>query len=125
VPAERQYRLEEDDRIFDFLEVPPSGEALMPVFHVRSGREKRFVEYFSATYGSMMELLSISDAEALGLFGADGIAPAARVRLGNFLGIAHEPMAFLYDPPDKKPKVIAAFHGGLQPSSIRVPLFIV
>ncbi|HUX20966.1 MAG TPA: alkaline phosphatase family protein, partial [Spirochaetia bacterium] len=125
VPADRQFRLEQDDRMLDFLEVPPSGEALMPLFHVKAGREKRFSEFFAATYGNLMELLSVSDAEALGLFGPDGISPITRSRLGTFLGISNEPMVLLYDPPGKKPKPIVAFHGGLQPDAIRVPLFIV
>lgn len=125
IPAEAQVRLENDNRIFDFLECPPTGESIMPIFHVSSGKERRFEEAFSSAYGSHMELITIPDAEALGLFGADGIAAATRARLGSFIGIAHEPMALIYDPPGKRPKEIAAFHGGLQPTSMKVPLFIV
>lgn len=125
VPVERQIRLENGSRILDFLDCPPSGEAIMPIFHVSSGKERRFDEAFSSAYGSLMELITVPDAEALGLFGADGIAPATRARLGSFIGIAHEPLALIYDPPGKRPKVMAAFHGGLQPTSMSVPLFIV
>lgn len=125
IPAEDQIRLENGNRIFDFLECPPTGEAVMPIFHVKPGSERHFEESFSSAYGSRMELITISDAEALGLFGADGIAPATRPRLGTFIGIAHEPMALIYDPPGKRPKEISAFHGGLQPTCLKVPLFIV
>jgi len=34
-------------------------------------------------------------------------------------------MALIYDAPGRRPKEIAAFHGGLQPMSMQVPLFIV
>lgn len=125
VPPERQFQLEEGDRMLDFLEVPPSGEALMPVFHIKPERERRFEEHFASSFGTLMELLSISDAEALGLYGADGIDPVARRRLGNFIGISYEPLVFLYTPPRKKPSKIVAFHGGLHPGSMQVPLFIV
>lgn len=125
VPPERQVRLETGNRILDFLEAPPSGEPLMPIFHVKPGKERAFDEHFSSSFGSLMELISISDVEALGLFGADGIAAVTRSRLGTFIGIAHEPMVLMYDPPGRRPKEMVAFHGGLQPSSMQVPLFIV
>lgn len=124
VPAERQIGIEDTDRMLDYLEAPPSGEPLMPVFHVKPGREKRFEERFASSYGSLMELISIPDAEALGLYGADGIDVAARRRLGSFIGIGPEPLAFLYHPSRDQEAREVAFHGGLHPATMRVPLFV-
>lgn len=125
VPPERQIQIETGDRMLDYLDVPPSGEPLMPVFHVKSGREKRFEEHFASSFGSMMELLSVSDAEALGLYGPEGIDSAVRRRLGSFIGIAPDPLAFTYHSPRVQEAREAAFHGGLHPATMQVPLFIV
>lgn len=125
VPPESQIQVENGDRMLDYLEVPPSGEPLMPVFHVKPGREKRFEEHFASSYGSKMELISISDAEALGLYGSDGIDPAVRRRLGNFIGIGLEPLAFIYRSPRGQEVHEVAFHGGLHPATMQIPLFIV
>ncbi len=124
VPPERQLHLSEEDPLLRYLVAPPAGEAAMPIFHVRPGLEKKFEEFFTSSYGALMQLVSISDAEALGLFGADGISPVMRSRLGNFIGIASEPVALEYLAPGQKPKNHLAFHGGLQPDVMRVPLFI-
>ncbi len=125
VPEESQYRLDANDRMLDFLECPPSGEAVMPIFHVKPGQERRFAEHFESSFGDRIELISFSDVEALGLFGPDGIASRTKDRLGTFLGISRVPLAFLYDPPGKRSKPMVAFHGGLLPEAMRVPLFIV
>ncbi len=124
VPTTRQFVLADGDPMLKYLEVPPSGEPAMPVFHVRPGQERKFEEFFSSSYGAFMELLSVSDAEALGLFGSDGISVTMRSRLGDFIGIAAEPMVFLYEAPGQKPSGLVAYHGGLQPEVMRVPLFL-
>lgn len=124
IPAERQFLLGDEDPMLRYLLAPPSGDPAMPVFHVREGLEKKFEEYFVSSYGAQMQLVSISDAEALGLFGAEGISPVMRARLGNFIGISSAPVALLYLAAGKNPDNHVAFHGGLQPEVMRVPLFI-
>ncbi len=124
VPSGRQFHLSEEDPLLRYLVAPPAGEAAMPVFHVREGLEKKFEEFFTSSYGALMQLISIPDAEALGLFGADGISPVMRARLGNFIGIASEPVALEYLASGQESKNHLAFHGGLQPEVMQVPLFL-
>ncbi len=124
VPTDRRVHLTEDHPMLGYLSVAPSGEAAMPIFHVREGRERQFEEFFATSYGTVMELLSISDVEALGLFGNDGISSLTRRRLGNYIGIAVDPFVMIFDGPGDHSGDFVAFHGGLQPEAMAVPLFV-
>ncbi|HUZ16743.1 MAG TPA: alkaline phosphatase family protein [Spirochaetia bacterium] len=124
VPENRRLHIHDGHPMLNYLEFVPSGEPATPIFHVREGQEHQFEDYFDTSFGSVMELLSISDGEALGLFGPDGISPVTRRRLGNYVGISADPFVMLYEAPGTEPLNHIAFHGGLQPQTMRVPLFV-
>src|SRR5207237_3856376 len=56
VPREHQTLLFTGDPLLDLLVVPPSGDARMPVFHVRDGARPAFAEQFRQRFGDRMFL---------------------------------------------------------------------
>ena len=106
--------------------VPPTGDARMPIFHVKEGQIRAFVELFHQRYGDRMVLLSIEQVERMELLGLGPIAPLARRRFGDFIAFPHRPATLAFYPPGKPPgELYLAVHGGLSPQEMKVPLCIV
>jgi predicted AlkP superfamily pyrophosphatase or phosphodiesterase len=126
VPKPDQALLFEGDEMLQMLVAPPTGDARMPIFHLREGRRQAFVELFQQRYGDRMVLLEIEQAERMELFGPGPMSPAARRRFGDFIAFPHRPATLAYHPPGKPPgELYLAVHGGLSPQEMEVPLCIV
>ena len=126
VPAPDQTILRDTDPLLDALVVPPTGDARMPVFHLREGKKADFLEIFRQRFADQMTLVSVDDAERLELFGPGPLSITARRRFGDYIAFPHRPVTLGYHPPTKPlGKLYLAVHGGLSPEEMLVPLCIV
>ena len=120
-----QTLLEASDPLIELLEVPPSGDARMPIFHVRDGRLAEFQQQFTDRFDDRVLLLGTDEAEHLRLFGPGPLSPLTRRRFGDFVGIAYRPATISYHPPGKPVgNLYVAVHAGLSPQEMLVPLVI-
>ena len=125
VPRADQTLLIPGDPLLDLLAVPPSGDARMPIFHVRNERGPAFREAFCARFGDEMLLVDIESAERLELFGPGPLTALARRRFGDFIGVPFKPAALAYHPPNKPVgNLYLAVHAGLSPQEMEIPLIV-
>jgi hypothetical protein len=123
VPHEQQTLLMSGDPLLELLVVPPTGDARMPIFHVRDGQGPAFAEAFHARFADRFILASIAEAQRLELFGPGELSPVARRRFGDFVGFPYRPAALSFHPLNKPPShIYKAIHAGLSPEEMRVPL---
>ena len=125
VPRAEQTLLLHGDPLLDLLAVPPSGDARMPIFHVRNERGGQFAGAFRERFGDSMILVGIEEAERLELFGPGPLTGVARRRFGDFIAFPFRPAALAYHPPNKPVgSVYLAVHAGLSPQEMRIPLCV-
>jgi hypothetical protein len=125
VPKPDQALLQVGDSLLELLKHPPSGDARMPIFHVREGSREPFVEAFNERFGDRFALTDVNEAERLELFGPGPIAPAIRNRFGDYIGVACRPATVAYHPPHKPlGDLYLAVHAGLSPEEMRVPVCV-
>jgi len=126
VPKPDQSLLFAGDALLEMLLAPPTGDARMPIFHVKEGQRRPFVELFQQRYGDGMVLLSIEQVEQMELLGPAPIAPAAKRRFGDFIAFPTRAATIAFHPPGKPPgELYLAVHGGLSPQEMKVPLCMV
>ena len=125
VPVNDQTLLLAGDPLLETLIVPPTGDARMPIFHVRPGADGAFRDEFDRRFGDRMVLLSVDEAERMELFGPGPFGPVARRRFGDYVGIAFRAATLSYHPPEKPlGHLHVAVHAGLSPEEMRVPLWV-
>jgi predicted AlkP superfamily pyrophosphatase or phosphodiesterase len=125
VPRASQILLKRGDPMLDLLQVPPTGDARMPVFHVKPGRRDAFVEMFHRRAADSMVLLTIAQVEAMELLGPGMLSKLARSRFGDFIAFPIQPVSMGYFPPDKsESELYAGLHAGLSPDEMLVPLCV-
>ncbi len=125
VDHRRHTVIDRESELMRYLDYPPSGEATVPLFHVKSGLETEFVDAFEASdAGSSFVLLDSERAEEIELFGPAPFSDAMRRRIGTFVGIATEPAMLDYVPPGEKPLTMVGAHGGLRADEMRIGLFV-
>jgi hypothetical protein len=126
VPPEHQTLLFHGDPLLDLLAVPPSGDARMPVFHLRPGRQDAFIHQFNERFADRMFLLDLNQAQRLELFGPGPPSPRAKLHFGDFVAIPHRPATLAYHPPDRPlGHLYLAVHAGLSPQEMQVPVCLV
>jgi len=126
VPKAEQTLLMQEDPLIQTLRVPPTGDARMPIFHVKEGQRRAFVELFQQRFGERMVLLDIDRVEQMELLGPKPIAPNARRRFGDFIAFPTRAATVAFHPPGKPPgELYLAVHGGLSPQEMKVPLCMV
>lgn len=126
VPRDDQQFLFPGDPMLELLQVPPTGDARMPVFHVYQNGKDAFVEQFLTRFGDRMHLVSTGEAERLELFGPGTFSEHARPHFGDFIAFPFRPATLSYHPSDKPPEhVFLAVHAGLSPQEMWVPLCVV
>lgn len=125
VPRADQTLLFDKDPLLEMLVVPPTGDARLPIFHVRDGRHGDFVRAFRERFGDRMLLLETDEAGRMQLFGPGGFSPSVRGRFGDFVGIAYQAATLAYHAPDKPVgELFKAVHAGLSPQEMQVPLCV-
>lgn len=125
VPAARQALLTADDPLIETLKVPVSGDARMPIFHVREGRHAEFLGRANDRFGDRIAFVPTEVAERMELFGPGRIADGARGRLGDFVGFPFERATLAYHPSNKPiGHLFKAVHAGLSPQEMWVPLSV-
>ena len=126
VPAPDQTLLRSGDPFLELLTVPPSGDARMPIFHLKPGSHDAFVETFMQRFGSSMILVETDHADALRLFGPEPMTTQVRRRFGDFIAFPIKPATLAYLPPEKQPgHLFFSVHAGLSPDEMHVPLCVV
>jgi hypothetical protein len=120
--------LTDDDSMLAMLRVPPTGDARMPIFHVKAESRGDFIELFAERYGDRMILLETGEAERLELFGPGRMAEIVRPRFGDFIAIAYRRATLAYAPVAGAGAAPTApyigQHAGLSPEEMRVPLCV-
>lgn len=125
VPKPDQTLLMSDDPMLQMLHVPPSGDARLPIFHLRPSRHDEFVASFHARFGDRMLLVPTDEVERLELFGAGPCSVAARPRFGDYVGVPFRPATLSYHSPTKPlGELYVAVHAGLSPEEMLTPLVI-
>lgn len=116
------------DPMLAMLRVPPTGDARMPIFHVKPDRHEPFVDLFGARYGDRMILLETEEAERLELFGPGPMTERVRLRFGDFIAIPYRRATLAYATVSLPGAAPAApyigQHAGLSPEEMRVPLCV-
>lgn len=125
VPESAKAILEPDDPLLASLIVPPTGEARVPMFHVRPGQHEAFAARFRDRFGDRFALLSIAEVEALGLFGPGALSPIARGRIGDFLALSAGPDILLYlGAGPRGAETLRGYHAGLTAAEMEIPLIL-
>ncbi len=125
VDDRRHTTIDRNSELMRYLEYPPSGEATVPVFHVKSGLEDEFADAFAASEaGSSFTLLESERAGALELFGPTPFSDAMRRRLGTYIGIATEAALLDYVAAGRQQLSVRGAHGGLRADEMRIGLFV-
>ena len=113
------------DPLLDLLQVPPSGDARLPLFHVKEGKREQFEAAFRERYGEQFALLDMRDAERLEIFGPAPMSPKARAHFGDYVAIAFQAAMLDYMPRGRTPaNAYFAQHAGLSPQEMLVPLIV-
>ncbi len=124
-PDERKHLLLEDDPIVEALQVPPSGEPRVPMFHVRTGARAAFLAEFRERFSEHFALITPEEVDELALFGPEPLSRVARSRIGDFIGIAPGPDVLVYRAKRaESATTMLGFHAGLTPEEMRIPLVL-
>jgi hypothetical protein len=121
IPAGGQRIITDGDAMLAHLVCPPAGEPRVPVFHVRDGHVDAFAEAFRRDHGEEWALLSIDDAQGLGLFGPRDFSDVSRLRFGDFVAVSGSAVEMAHGI---KPEGLHGSHGALTPSEMRIPLVL-
>jgi hypothetical protein len=125
VPRSQQTLLMQGDPLLALLKAPPTGDARLPIFHVREGKAAAFVEQFHARFEQGMILLETKRAEEMQFFGPGPMSPTARARFGDYIGIAYRPATIAFHPPGKPVgELYLAVHAGMSPQEMEVPVCV-
>ena len=125
VPTANQTLLFSGDPLLELLLVPPTGDARMPVFHVRPGHRPEFTRQFLDRFGDRMALLETDEVERMELLGPGRFSEHARPHFGDFIAFPLVPATLAYHPPTKPlGHLFLAVHAGLSPQEMWVPLCV-
>lgn len=125
VRIEKQTLLLSGDSLLEVLQVPPTGDARMPIFHVLPEERESFVHQARERFGDRMILLSTDEVEAMELLGPGKLSETTRRRLGDFIGVPFRPATLAFHPANKPMgHLFKAVHGGLSPQEMWVPLSV-
>jgi hypothetical protein len=125
VPKAEQTLLMHDDPLIQVLRVPPTGDARMPIFHVREGMSGDFVDQFESRFEEKMVLVKTDEVEELEMFGPKPMSAISRPRFGDFVAIPFKPATISFHPPNKPlGHLYLAVHAGMSPQEMLVPLCV-
>lgn len=124
-PADQSFLLP-GDPLLDLLVVPPTGDARMPVFHLREHARSAFADLFLERFGDRMCLLPTDDAERMEIFGPGPFSARAKPRFGDVIAFPYRAATLAFHGSDKPiGKLFHAVHAGLSPQEVWVPACVV
>jgi predicted AlkP superfamily pyrophosphatase or phosphodiesterase len=123
----KRHQVRMSDPLLEYLRYPPSGDARVMYLHLKEGAEDAVRQYFRRRFGGLFWLITVDEAEAIGLFGPGCIAAPGRQRFGDVIAISRGRDVIEYRPPGNSGRIMeeAAQHSGLTPEEMRIPLIIV
>jgi hypothetical protein len=126
-PVTAKHHFKPSSDLFGTLRWGPSGDDRLLYFHLQDSAEARFRELIKAHYGDRFFLISVDEAEQIELFGPGPISPVVRERFGDLLLISSGPDVIEYVLAGQIGKRVDlnAYHSGLSPAEMRVPLIVV
>jgi hypothetical protein len=121
-----RHQVRMSDPLLAYLRYPPSGDARVMYLHLKEGAEDGVRRHFHRRFGDLFWLITIDEAEAIGLFGPGCIATPARQRFGDLIAISRGRDVIEYRPPGNNGRIMeeASQHSGLTPEEMRIPLII-
>ena len=123
-PLDRMTVLDDSDPLIRCLRFPPTGEPVVPIFHVLPGRQREFEELFRSRLGEWFCLLRPQEVEEMGLMGPEPLGEAMFRRLGDLVGVATEPADLRYHLRGRPRHIHLGIHAGLTPAEMLVPLIV-
>ncbi len=125
VPHDNQIEIFDGDPLLDLLEVPPTGEGRLPLFHVLAQDRGAFETMFEDRFSDRFALVSIEEAEQISLFGPGPMRAEARARFGQYCALPLENHTLAFLPPAIPPRSSPiGRHGALTPAEMMVPLIV-
>ncbi|MBN1434183.1 alkaline phosphatase family protein [Candidatus Fermentibacterales bacterium] len=124
VPSGKRFMLTADDPLLARLHSWPSGEPVVPIFHVLEGREDEFAKGFCDRTRGAFCLLTPEEVEELSLLGPGCFPGPLRQRLGTMVGLAREPAALLVRHEGDTVWQHVGYHAGLSEAEMYVPLVV-
>jgi hypothetical protein len=125
VPEGKQALLTKGDPLVELLAVPISGDARMPVFHVKEGKKREFLAQVEGRFGEGIAFVATEEAEEMELFGPGKIGEGVTERFGDFVGFPFARATLAYHPPEKPVgHLFKAVHAGLSPEEVWVPVCV-
>ena len=114
------------DPLTGLLEHEPSGDSRVVYFHVREGKQAEFEERFRDRFGERFFLITVDEAEDMGLLGPGRLSDETRQRLGSFVAVSLGADVFLYrwQSRSAEGELHVGYHSGLSPSEMLVPLIV-
>ena len=125
VPHDNQIEIFDGDPLLELLEVPPTGEGRLPLFHVPDHDRGAFEAMFAERFNDRFALVSIQEAEEITLFGPGPMSAESRARFGQYCALPLENHTLAYLPPTIPPRSSPiGRHGALSPAEMLVPLIV-
>jgi hypothetical protein len=126
-PVASRHGIKPSDELFTALRFGPSGDDRVLYFHLRPGSEDRVRQRIKARYGARFLLLTVEEAESIQLFGPAPIPPGLRDRFGDLILLANGQDMIESAPGGRvgRRADLNAFHSGLSPEEMRVPLIVI
>lgn len=123
IEERHHFTFRDSDDLAKCLLAGQTGEGTTPVFHVRN--EDAFLNAFAAHPASEhFTLYRPEELAAMELYGPVALSEPMRAHLGDYVGIATDPVLLEYVAPGRNPIKHIGVHGGLRPAEIEVPLFL-
>ncbi len=118
-PLGQAVRLLDQPTLQDGLLMPPSGDARAAYFYTWAHRTAKVRQYIEQHLSRQLVVIDSKTALTGGLFGAGGITPEARTRIGDTIVIARGNAALLRG--DEEDSILGR-HGGLTADEMLIPL---
>ncbi len=125
-PVSARHAIKPSPELFSLLRFASSGDDRVLYFHLRDGSAERLRERLKGQFGDRFLLISVDEAEEHGLFGPGPLAANVRERFGDVVLISSGVDVIEYVPTARVGRRVDlnAFHSGLSPEEMRVPLVI-
>lgn len=121
------HEIQPSDDLTRCLVTEPWGDSRGTSWRVRPGHEAAFERAFQDRFGSRFYLITVDEAESLGLYGPGRLSSLTRRRLGSYISISKGADSIWYRAPkakkEEEPRMVA-HHSGLSPEEMLVPLVV-